>query len=78
MCETTLRRKVYECLEQLEIPYERVDTEEAITMEDCEAIDSKLQMKTVKTLFLCYNQEKETATGVRAKCLEKCEEKSNN
>lgn len=47
-------------------------------MEDCEAIDAKLQMKTVKTLLLCYNQEKETATGVREKCLEKCEEKSNN
>lgn len=57
MCETTLRRKVYECLEQLEIPYERVDTEEAITMEDCEAIDAKLQMKTVKTLFLCNRQQ---------------------
>lgn len=57
LCETTLRRKVYECLEQLEIPYERVDTEEAITMEDCEAIDAKLQMKTVKTLFLCNRQQ---------------------
>lgn len=41
----------------MEIPYERVDTEEAITMEDCEAIDAKLQMKTVKTLFLCYRQQ---------------------
>mgnify|MGYP000131643323 CR=1 FL=1 len=47
-------------------------------MEDCEAIDAKLQMKTVKTFFLGYNQEKETGTGVRAKCLEKCEEKGNN
>ena len=26
-------------------------------MEDCEAIDSKLQMKTVKTLFLCNRQQ---------------------
>ena len=26
-------------------------------MEDCEAIDAKLQMKTVKTLFLCNRQQ---------------------
>ena len=36
-------------------------------MEDCEAIDSKLQMKTVKTLFLCYNQEKRNRNRSKSK-----------
>lgn len=52
-----LQKKVYETLEKLAIPYERVDTDEAITMEDCTAIDEKLDMKMVKTLFLCNKQQ---------------------
>ena len=39
------------------IPFERVDTDEAITMEDCVAIEEKLDMKMVKTLFLCNRQQ---------------------
>jgi len=50
--KTELQQKVYETLAYLKIPYERADTEEAITMEDCRAIDEALDMKTVKTLFL--------------------------
>ena len=52
-----LQEKVYSALSQLEIPYERVDTDEAITMEDCAAINEKLKMEMVKTLFLCNRQK---------------------
>lgn len=57
--KTPLQKRVYEVLDELQIPFERVDTEEAITMEDCLAIDERLQMKTVKTLFLCNRQQTE-------------------
>lgn len=54
--QTKLQKLVYEALEKLRIPFERVDTEEVITMEDCAAIDEKLKMHMVKTLFLCNRQ----------------------
>ena len=57
--KNTLQEKVYETLAKLQIPYERVDTDEAITMEDCIAINEKLDMKMVKTLFLCNRQQTE-------------------
>lgn len=56
-CKTPLQKAVYQTLEQLHIPFERVDTDEAITMEDCIQIDAKLKTKTVKTLFLCNRQQ---------------------
>ena len=42
---------------KLHIPFERVDTDEAITMEDCTAIEEKLDMKMVKTLLLCNRRQ---------------------
>lgn len=54
---TDLQKRVYETFEKLHIPFLRVDTTEAITMEDCRQIDERLQMKTVKTLFLCNRQQ---------------------
>ena len=57
--KTELQRKVYEVLNELKIPFERVDTDEVITMEDCELVDQKLNMKMVKTLFLCNRQHTE-------------------
>ena len=57
--QTPLQQKVYETLEKMQIPYERVDTDEVITMEDCAAVDEKLDMKMVKTLFLCNRQKTE-------------------
>ena len=54
-----LQEKVYKTLKELEISFERVDTDEAITMEDCFEIDNKLNMKMVKTLFLCNRQKTE-------------------
>lgn len=56
--KTELEEKVYETLEELKIPYYRVETEPLISMEDCLVVNEKLQMKTVKTLFLC-NQQKQ-------------------
>ena len=41
-----LHKKVYNTLEKLEIPFERVDTDEAITMEDCVEIGRKLDTGT--------------------------------
>ncbi len=52
-----IQERVYKTLDELSISYERVETDEAITMEDCIEIDKKLNMKMVKTLFLCNRQE---------------------
>ena len=54
--QTRLQELVYGALGKLQIPFERVDTDEAITMEDCVAINEKLNMRMVKTLFLCNRQ----------------------
>lgn len=53
---TNLQKLVYHTFCKLNIPYERVDTDEAITMDDCVSIEEKLDMKMVKTLFLCNRQ----------------------
>ena len=52
-----LHRQVYATLERLSIPFVRVDTDDAITMEDCIAIAERLQTPIVKTLFLCNRQQ---------------------
>ena len=55
--KTPLQEKVYRVLAELAIPFSRVDTDEAITMDDCLLINEKLDMKMVKTLFLCNRQK---------------------
>lgn len=55
--ETELHRRVYEILNELQIPFERVDNDPAVTMEDCIEIDERLQTQTIKTLFLCNRQK---------------------
>lgn len=55
--DNQLQRETYNALEHLRIPFERVDTDEAITMDDCVLIDQKLNMKMVKTLFLCNRKK---------------------
>ena len=54
---TSLQEKVYQTLETLGIAFERVETEEVITMEDCKQINERLDMEMVKTLFLCNRQK---------------------
>ena len=56
---TPLQEKVYKVLDSLQIEFERVDTDEAITMEDCKWINERLDMNMVKTLFLCNRQQTE-------------------
>jgi len=55
--QTALQEKAYQALQELQIPFERVETDEAITMDDCVQIDAKLRMKMVKTLFLCSRRQ---------------------
>lgn len=55
--KTPLQELVYSTLHQLNVPYERVDTDEAITMEDCILINEQLHVQIVKTLFLCNRQQ---------------------
>ena len=57
--KTNLQKMVYKTLEKLNVSFERVDTDEAVTMEDCVAINERLDMKMVKTLFLCNRQQTE-------------------
>ncbi len=49
--------RVYDLLEQLNISYQRIDHEEANTMEACEEIDRVLDATICKNLFLCNRQE---------------------
>ncbi len=55
--QTALQQNTYQALDKLNIPFERVETDEAITMEDCIQINQKLDMEMVKTLFLCNRQQ---------------------
>lgn len=55
--QTPLQEKTYEALKHLNIAFERVETDEAITMDDCILINEKLNMKMVKTLFLCNRKK---------------------
>ena len=56
---TELQRKVYETFAELGIPFERVDTDPGLTMEDCQHISAKIGVPVVKTLFLCNRQQTE-------------------
>lgn len=48
---------VYDFLDNLCIDYQRVDHNEATTMEECEKIDKTLEATICKNLFLCNRQE---------------------
>ncbi|MGI6227997.1 MAG: prolyl-tRNA synthetase associated domain-containing protein [Peptococcales bacterium] len=54
---SSLQQEVYNVLGKLAIPFQRVDTDEAITMEDCAAINERLDLEMVKTLLLCNRQQ---------------------
>lgn len=55
--ETKLQEMVYSVLQILRIRFERVDTDSIISMDDCIPISEKMNMKMVKTLFLCNKQK---------------------
>ena len=48
--------RVYDFLDSLDIDYQRVDHEEAMTMEVCAAIDEALEATICKNLLLCNRQ----------------------
>lgn len=47
---------VYELLERLDIPYERLDHEAVATIEACQGVDKLLDIRLCKNLFLCNAQ----------------------
>lgn len=51
--------RTYDFLDQLNISYERIDHEVAMTMDACKEIDEALQAMICKNLFLCNRQETE-------------------
>ncbi len=55
--ENPLQEKVYKLFEELQVPFERVDTDPGITMEDCLSIDKGIGGKVVKSIFLCNRQQ---------------------
>lgn len=55
--KTELQQIVCMTLKELNISFERVETDEVITMDDCVQINQRLDMKIVKTLFLCNRQQ---------------------
>ena len=48
--------RVYDLLDNLQIPYQRIDHEAAMTMEGCAAIDVALEATMCKNLLLCNRQ----------------------
>ena len=57
-CETRLPKevRVYDLLDALAVPYQRIDHEPAMTMEVCAAIDVTLEATICKNLLLCNRQ----------------------
>ena len=51
--------RVYDLLDSLEVSYQRVDHEAAMTMEACAAIDQVLDATICKNLLLCNRQNTE-------------------
>ena len=49
--------RVYDLLDKLNVEYQRVDHEAAMTMEACVAIDQVLEATTCKNLLLCNRQK---------------------
>ncbi len=54
---TDAQEAIYDKLEELSIPYIRVDHDHADTMEDCRLIEERLGARICKNLFLCNRQQ---------------------
>ncbi|MBO4634300.1 MAG: prolyl-tRNA synthetase associated domain-containing protein [Bacteroidales bacterium] len=57
--QTPLQQLIYETFASRGIPFERVDTDPGITMEDCAHISARIGVQIVKTIFLCNRQQTE-------------------
>ena len=57
-CTGRLEKEIrcYDLLDSLNIPYQRIDHEAAMTMEACAAIDEALEATICKNLLLCNRQ----------------------
>lgn len=53
------QKKIYDTLDILKIPFERLEHEAAATIEQCKKIDEELEIKICKNLFLCNRQKTE-------------------
>lgn len=60
-CSGRLDKEIrcYDLLDALNVPYQRIDHEAAMTMEACEAIDRVLDATICKNLMLCNRQKTE-------------------
>ena len=54
---SAVEQKTYDVLEALEIPFESVDHEAAMTMEDCQCVEEALGIAACKNLFLRNSQK---------------------
>ena len=54
---TDAEEAIYDKLDELALPYIRVDHDHADTMEDCRIIEEKLGAPICKNLFLCNRQQ---------------------
>ena len=57
--DTPLQQLIYETFTSAGIPFERVDTDPGITMEDCAHISARIGVDIVKTIFVCNRQQTE-------------------
>ena len=57
--ENETQRLIYEALGELSIPFDRVENDFIVSMEDCVEVNKKLGANIVKNLFLCNRQETE-------------------
>lgn len=55
--KTETQQHIYETLQNLGIRFERVDTDDGSTMEDCIYISEGLDCPVVKTIFVCNRQQ---------------------
>lgn len=49
--------RVYDLLEKLDIPYERIDHEATMSVNSCEEVEKILDINICKNLFLCNSQK---------------------
>ncbi|MDD3414102.1 MAG: prolyl-tRNA synthetase associated domain-containing protein [Lachnospiraceae bacterium] len=49
--------RTYDFLDQLNVPYERIDHGQLETMDDCKEVDEVIQAVICKNLFLCNSQK---------------------
>ena len=57
--QTPLQELIYKKFASAGIPFQRVDTDPGITMEDCAHISARIGVNIVKTVFVCNRQQTE-------------------